>query len=522
MLTLKIKIKSIDKPELLDNYISNYTHAYYKLYNNFELSEDELFMKSIRGDFSLYTITCLKINVKTKIDQYQTQKLKKQELLKNLELELQNFKKINKYDSCKKFKLIQKISFLKKSIGKNVCFGGKELLREITKLKQVIQSNFLNESELKEKQILLERKQNDFKEKRQIPIFIIGQERENANKHFRFNFENNKIVYCFNRNNHINIKFHKHKNYTKTLIKLQELSDERKIPITVRLSNDYVYLTFDETKLNEVAFDKNNLKRKQKNCITKEQKKVVYKILIKEHEAKLLKDKIEKRVGAIDLNPNHIGFNITDYNTNKLIYSVNYDLTTLNDKTGKSSTDNKKQIFKRKQEICLIYKDIFSKCKHYKVSKFGIEDLEFKDKSVNTASKEANRQTKNIWSRELQLNQIKKCCNITGIKLIEVNPMYSSFMGNMIYKDYDPIASSRIIAERAQNKYVKGFNVLGNLDRINQEKLDYLLGENICKSSDITSLKELYIKIGKLNYRNKTISHQTTFQSHKSKVALVI
>ena len=71
MLTLKLKIKSVDKTELLEKYVSDYTHAFYKLYNNLELIADDTFSKSVIDNFCTYTYTCLKDNVETKYKQFQ-------------------------------------------------------------------------------------------------------------------------------------------------------------------------------------------------------------------------------------------------------------------------------------------------------------------------------------------------------------------------------------------------------------------------------------------------------------------
>lgn len=517
MLTLKLKIKSVDKPDLLEQYVSDYTHAFYKLYNNLELIADDNFAKTVVNNFCTYTYTCLKDNVEIKYKQFQTFQDKQQKLLDTTQKELETFKAKTVFEKRRKFKLIKKIARIKRNLGKNICFGGKNLLREITKLKQTIQQQSLSKSELLAKQNLIDAKLIEFKNNRKIPIVITGTELFNGNKKFNFDLTNNKITYIKSVKGKVIIEFENYKNQRKTLSKLQELTRLNQIPVTVTLSENYIYLTYDEAKLVGKAFNTNALNRERKGKSDIE-KKEIYKKHIQEFEKSQLVGKIENRVGAIDLNPNYIGFSITDFNSNKLIHSVCYNLDTLNKKTGKSSVDNKYQNSKRKHEVIEIYKDIFEKCKHFKVEKFGLEDLEFKEK-VNTESKEFNRQVKNIWNRELQTNQIKKHCNKLGIKLELVNPIYSSFQGNLIFEDYDPIASSRIIAERAYKKFSKGFSIYQGLERINSEKLNYLLSENI---SDTLSWKQLYATIGKLFYRNKKVSQSKIFNHRKSKVTLII
>jgi IS605 OrfB family transposase len=110
---------------------------------------------------------------------------------------------------------------------------------------------------------------------------------------------------------------------------------------------------------------------------------------------------------------------------------------------------------KRKFEICEAWKYIFKLATHYKVGHFVMEDLDFKEKSVNVNSKEANRKTKNIWHRTLTTNLINKYCNSLGIQKIEVIAAYSSFIGNIQHNYVDPINASLEIARRGIVKYTK-------------------------------------------------------------------
>lgn len=518
MRTLKLKIKSCDNVKLLSEYVSEYTGAYYKLFNNLELSQDSIFINSLSNKFCALTIESLIKNTQIKFKQITTQKEKTQKLIENLKKDLVNFdkKKLTKKQSKLKFKIIQKIAFLSRSVNKGICFGGKSLLRKITLMENSLK--YLNDSDKLNKQKLIDQKKLEFKERRQIPIFLIGQSLSKSNRRINFDLKNCQITYKPNSKEKINIEFCFSRNYKIILSKLQECSKNSELPITVSISNNYVYITYDEAKLNGLNFDKNQLRKLQKNSISEKQSKDIYKTFIKEHEQYLLKNKFENCVGAIDLNPNFIGFSITDFNKNKVLYSVCYDLQKLNKKTKLASDKNQYQTNKRKHELIEIYKDIFQKCTHFKVSIFSIEDLNFK--VVLESRTEFNRLTKNVWNRTLQENQINKHCNALGIKLIKVNPMYSSFMGNLIFKDYDPIASSRMIAERAQNKYTKGFKILGGIERIDQEKLDYLLGKNI--SNNYKSWKQLYSEIGELPYRNKVVNQSKNFKSNKSRVILTI
>jgi hypothetical protein len=48
-----------------------------------------------------------------------------------------------------------------------------------------------------------------------------------------------------------------------------------------------------------------------------------------------------------------------------------------------------------------------------------------------------------MWNRNRFVNNLRKRLNLCGVKLLEIYPQYSSFVGNLINRQYpDPIASS--------------------------------------------------------------------------------
>ena len=85
--------------------------------------------------------------------------------------------------------------------------------------------------------------------------------------------------------------------------------------------------------------------------------------------------------------------------------------------------------------------------------------MNFKQENINESCTEFNRKTKNVWNLNYQFNLISKHCNILGIQIIEVNPVYSSFVGNLVYDYFDPVNASIEIGRRGVIKYIKG-NVL--------------------------------------------------------------
>jgi len=149
-----------------------------------------------------------------------------------------------------------------------------------------------------------------------------------------------------------------------------------------------------------------------------------------------------------------------------------------------------------------------------------VEDLEFKSKDKK--SKEFNRQTKNIWHRTLTTNMINKNCNELGIIKVEVNPVYSSFIGNLIHNEYDCIASALELCRRGAVKYIKNSNFYPPMV-IFPEKLSYLLENKI--DIEIDTWDKLFHEITntRLSYRNKDLSlfSGKCLESNKSNVTIL-
>jgi len=87
--------------------------------------------------------------------------------------------------------------------------------------------------------------------------------------------------------------------------------------------------------------------------------------------------------------------------------------------------------------------------------------------------------------------------NIHGYCITEVNPAYSSFIGNILYGNEitpDMIASSIEVARRAYNKFKKGhFYPPIQLDHLNEQWKQTLNGLN--------SWKEMFNKVKKLKLK---------------------
>ena len=334
----------------------------------------------------------------------------------------------------------------------------------------------------------------EYSNRKLLPINIQGEACKKGNRLFNFDLTNSKIILKLSKKNHQEIEFYKPaKNLYVELSKIQELVENKQLTLTISLNNDYIWLTFDESLL--------QLNEK-------------------------FKDLKINRILGLDLNPNYIGLSVLEFNKNdefKVIHKQVFDLSSLNITSKKSSSDSKSKHLtnKRKFELIQICYEINKLMNYWKCSKLCIEDLNIKS-SDKKQGKSFNRLCNNVWNRNLVVNKLKLLSNIFGYELIEVNPVYSSFIGNLLYGSEncpDMIASSIEIARRGYKKYSKGwFYPIFNVDNLNEQWKQTLSGIEDWKSA----FKE--IKKSKLKYRfqlfeniQNAVFSKKYIQSHISK-----
>lgn len=105
---------------------------------------------------------------------------------------------------------------------------------------------------------------------------------------------------------------------------------------------------------------------------------------------------------------------------------------------------------KRQHETLEVSKFLVDIAKHYHCECFGVEDLSIKSKN-NKQGKNFNRLVNNNWCRNKLVNNLRKRCNIYGIKFVEISPQYSSIIGNLVYRNLelpDMVLSSIEISRR--------------------------------------------------------------------------
>ena len=277
---------------------------------------------------------------------------------------------------------------------------------------------------------------DELKIKRLVPLCSIGEAIHKANRKSEI-IDNTTILFKSNRNNHIKLNLENYKNYKKNLLKLIELQNNKEIAITYKLDLEYIYITFDLNKVKEIK---------------------PYK-------------PIENRIFAIDMNPNYIGYSVVDW-LDEMNYKIinsgvisikdlnDYD-NSLKDKGLSSESKERKYISnKRNYEICGIAKRLSQLCKHFKCEIFSIEDLNIKA-SDRCRGTRFNRLCNNQWCRGKFTQVLEKYCKLNSIKLQKVIANYSSFLGNIIYRQEnlpDMVLSSIEIGRRGYEfnlQYIK-------------------------------------------------------------------
>ena len=338
----------------------------------------------------------------------------------------------------------------KKHKDKKIIFGGKRLL--INYLKKLITKEEYSKAKL-------------------LPINIQDEAKQKGNRLFNFDLINSKLELKLSKKKHQEIEFYKpSKNLYTELSKIQELVENKQLTLTVSLNNDYIWLTFDESLL--------NLQEKFQNLKS-------------------------NRVLGIDLNPNYIGLSVLEFNKNdefKVIHKQVFDLSDLNITSKKSSSDRTSKYLtnKRKFELIQFCYEINKLINYWKCSKLCIEDLNIKS-SDKGSGRTFNRLCNNVWNRNLVVNKLKMLSVIYVYELVEVNPVYSSFIGNLLYGSEntpDMIASSIEIARRGFKKYSKGwFYPIFSIEHLNEQWKQTLSGIEDWKSAFNQ------IKKSKLKYR---------------------
>ena len=300
---------------------------------------------------------------------------------------------------------VKDASFLLKNKEETVLFGGKHLYYDL------LRHNISKE---------------EFKEKRLVPLCSMGDSRCNGNRLFRLSEDCYSVIFSPTIKNRIHLNLIGVGNRIKILQKVYINQQLKDTPITYKLDKKYIYISFDEMILSEKIFKP-----------------------------------ISNRIFSIDMNPNYVGWSVVDWKSSdefNVINSGTISLKNINDVEYKfkklmmpsTSKERKHLNNKRQHETLEVSKFLVDIAKHYHCECFGVEDLSIKSND-NKQGKNFSRLVNNNWCRNKLVNNLKKRCNIYGIKFVEISPQYSSIIGNLVYRELelpDMVLSSIEISRR--------------------------------------------------------------------------
>ena len=343
----------------------------------------------------------------------------------------------------------------------------------------------------------------EYLNKKLLPLSIQGEQTKQGNRKFCLDIiDNNSIVLKLKRDVRYILKLPKlRKNYKDLLFKLEELNNLKNgktgYTYSVKLDNKNIYVSFEEFIGNENIISLNK----------------------------------ERYIG-IDLNPENIGLSIKE--GEKIIFCEEVSFKNITDQIlnlNKSSNSKDFRYLNNKlnSEIYNISKRIANLVKNYNCANVFTEQLSFKNSIVNKYNKIGNRKCKNLWKRNIFINNLKKRLNISNIKVYEINPCYSSFIGNLQYNYLDSINASLEIGRRGYEIIIKknknGFypNILKLKEELKHQWKEMINLDNFKNWKELF----LFIKNLKLRYRvslndlEKTISYKVLrLNSKKSHILL--
>ena len=338
----------------------------------------------------------------------------------------------------------------------------------------------------------------------------IGEANQKANRKFKINQDLHTITFQINRYNHHILELKGvYGNREKVLSKLYELQERKEIPITYQLDREYIYICFDESKINQ--YHRNRF--------------------------------VENRVMSIDMNPNYIGWSIVDWKDESefnVIASGVLSIEKINkisEELINNNTDSEdlRKIYisnKRTYETYQISKKLIDICLYYQCESFCIEDLNIKSNDAERG-KQYNRLVNNNWCRnKLELN-LQKRCNIFDIKFIKVKPDFSSFVGNFLFRSLnlpDMVLASIEIGRRGYEFNLQYIEKIKEIKRniifpdLGAYKNFYVKSLEEFNIEDGIGLKDIYyvLKKSKTRYRLSLDETNTEFSRCFSKTSLIL
>ena len=247
----------------------------------------------------------------------------------------------------------------------------------------------------------------EWKAKRLLPLYFEGHAKsygeQGGNHRFVLDIEHNTIWFWPKAKVSIplKIKLGSKSNYRELLEALQfRCTWHRDTPFTISLTESEIAITWNE-------------------------------------EIEPVKRKIDKnRVLALDLNPNRIGVAVLrkQGKSSQVLHWAIYDYPELNRKLRLASDHPKSihQVNKRLHELSCMAREIAGLAEHFQCCRVVTERLNIETKD-HDKGKSFNRAVNNQWTRKGFILPLIRRLEYSGIEHAEVNPAYSSKIGNLLW-----------------------------------------------------------------------------------------
>ena len=257
--------------------------------------------------------------------------------------------------------------------------------------------------------------------------------KEHFNRLFEF-VDDTTILFKPTRDVHIKLYIQQNK-HTREITSLIVAQKNRELPCTFKIGKDKVYISYNPSKLNERKYCKRAF--------------------------------VKDRVMSIDLNPNYIGWCITDWRGEgsfKIVKSGVFSIKDINDEhfnlKGKhipSGDPRRVHITnKRRYEVFEISKNLVNIARHYMCETFSVESLSIDSDDKNRGSR-YNSLCNNLWCRDRLVSNLRKRCATFRVEFMEMIPNYSSFVGNFLFRSLNlpdmVLAAFEITRRTYQYKY---------------------------------------------------------------------
>ena len=491
MKTRNLPILNISDADAFDVEVYNFNGAIRCLNKRIEESSDIAFKTEFIERFDLNDIL-----YRSLVSLVKAQKKSKEEQDKEkLQIAEEIYEDIStgELTGSKAFKEFRRAKRLERSVKTDNVFGTKALLQKISK-----ECN--KKTRNKDK---IDRLKKEYSEKRIQPIYVMGEANQKGNRFIDFSeLLVGRVIYKPSYDKHYTIELDKNavKSMRKELLKLMSLIDKKEISVTVSISKSTFQLSYDEEILNGFAFDAKRYREEKKEIKAQHHIKEIEEVKLKEcahnlfleKKDRMMSDgKINGRVISIDLNPTNIGVAVIQQDDSDKGYRIMeafcidfngaltakiktynphrkelkwFDEMKRTHRFSEMSYDadwvyarQRTQNNKLKNEIYEAIKYIFNRAQHLKCEKFITEDLNVEPaKKTDNFSNEGRRQVNSLWHKSKFIEKIEMKCHETGIELVKVNPVYTSFIGNIQHQFVDSTNAAVEIGRRGLFKYQSG------------------------------------------------------------------